>query len=124
MSCVKEYFPKIFSLISSNYPAICEGIYYSVNFPALPPDEIKGIKVAPMAPGHWEKEWEKTDLPTTGEGETLYKMSGYFVDDTPEGQKGLDYGLLKEGYIVITPLLVDNTARKEVTRLKKILRSL
>ncbi|MCQ2184580.1 MAG: hypothetical protein MJY62_04125, partial [Bacteroidales bacterium] len=117
-SAVKSLLPGIVGKLMENYPD-GKGIYYNVNFPAMEVSRIKGIKVSFMGMGHWEDEFMDLHRTCPETGGSLYRMSGHYVDDTPEGVES-DHHLLSEGYITITPMLVDNTSYEEIRRLEKI----
>lgn len=118
-SGVEKYFPLIVKALLSDFPD-GKGIFYNVNFPAIPADRIKGIRVSRMGMGHWEKEFRDLGLPLSSDGECFHRMTGFFVDDTPASDLRADHHLISEGYIAITPMLVDNTAYSEIERLKAL----
>lgn len=116
------------------------GVYYNINFPDLPAEEIKGVKVGHQGVGHWVDEYQKWDpeffirkrvdvkpygLTTTeahGEpGEDLYMMVGDFQDDPQYNDSESDHYLLAEGYITVTVHNIDTTDRDECARLQKVL---
>ena len=137
-----------FSVVSELFPAIFEkllkegkrsfGSYYNVNFPKLPADQVKGVRVARLGRMHWEREFQPLDpdiyerlglrpledlgitwMPEREPGEEVFEMTGDMITDrdTPEAS---DHLLLNEGYITITPQQLDNTDLSEVERLKTI----
>lgn len=136
-SAFEALFPDLFVKLS----AASEGRYgafFNVNFPDLPADRIKGVRVCHMGIGHWEKEFEDwdpaamaakgIDLPAHGidpdkvipeEGETLYYMAGHFIDDD-WNTDGADHRTLKQGYVTIVEHNVDNTDYQALESLKKI----
>lgn len=134
-SAVEALFPELFQKILALHDGRY-GAYYNVNFPALPAEEIKGVRVGHMGVGHWEKEFEDWDpaaiaakgvnLAAYGidpekvapeEGETLYYMAGHFIDDSCNVE-GADHRYVKAGYISIVRHNVDNTDYQDIQRLK------
>lgn len=127
-----DLFVKLMASLDRSY-----GRFYNVNFPDLPADEIKGVRVCHMGIGHWEKEFEDwdpaamaekgIDLPAHGidpdkvvpeEGETIYYMAGHFIDDS-WNVDGADHRTLKEGYVTIVEHNVDNTDYQALDRMRK-----
>jgi 5'-nucleotidase len=131
---VAEYFGDIFEKIMEDYPARY-GIYYNVNFPDIPTDQIKGIRTGSQGRGRWIKEFKEWDAghyakygitpemlgqsshPVLEEGEDLYMMVGEFEDDK-ENPSDADHHLVNDGYISIVAHNVDCTDYEEVIRLK------
>ena len=133
-SAVEKYFPDIFRMIMANLPER-KGIYYNVNFPDIPADEIKGIRAGHQGSGRWIKEFYPWDPaiyarygitpemlgqksePECEDGETLYVMAGEYVDGQDNDFRS-DHWLMKEGYISIVAHNIDTTDREEVSRLE------
>ncbi len=131
---VAEYFGDIFEKIMEDYPARY-GIYYNVNFPDIPTDQIKGIRTGSQGRGRWIKEFKEWDAghyakygitpemlgqsshPVLEDGEDLYMMVGVFEDDK-ENPSDADHHLVNDGYISIVAHNVDCTDYEEVIRLK------
>jgi 5'-nucleotidase len=131
---VAEYFGDIFEKIMEDYPARY-GIYYNVNFPDIPTDQIKGIRTGSQGRGRWIKEFKEWDAghyakygitpemlgqsshPVLEDGEDLYMMVGEFQDDK-ENPSDADHHLVNDGYISIVAHNVDCTDYEEVIRLK------
>ncbi|EJW99971.1 stationary phase survival protein SurE [gut metagenome] len=111
-----------------------KGVIYNVNFPDLPADKIKGIRVGYQGKGRWIKEftdWNpdiyskfgltpeimgQSRIPKTEDGEKLYMMVGEFVDD-PENTAEADHHLNKAGYISIVAHNIDTTDYDETRNL-------
>jgi 5'-nucleotidase len=135
-----------FSVVEKLFPALLDrimasgcferGTFLNVNYPDLPEAEIKGVRLAHMGRGHWEKEFQEYDpdyikrmgIDLTAysirwvdfvpeEGEELYFMVGTFVDD-PDNVPGADHHLVKEGYVTVTVHNLDNTDRALSARLR------
>lgn len=133
-SGVKRYFAEIFAKLMDNYPAEY-GIYYNVNFPDIPMDQIKGVRAGSQGRGRWIKEYKEWDVehyakygitpemigqssnPVLEEGEELYMMVGEFQDD-PHNPADADHLLVADGYISVVAHNVDCTDYQELERLR------
>lgn len=91
------------------------GIYLNVNFPNIPLEEIKGIKIAHQGHGRWIREFEKRTDPR---GRDYYWIIGRFLnlDEAPDA----DHNLVDNGYVSIVPHRVDNTDYQETERLRDL----
>lgn len=135
-SGVSRYFGEIFAKLMDNYPGNY-GIYYNVNFPDIPADQIKGVKAGSQGRGRWIKEYKEWDIqhyakygitpemvgqssnPVIEEGEDLYMMVGEFQDD-PHNTPDADHRLVQDGYISVVAHNVDCTDYQELERLRNI----
>ena len=135
-SGVAAYFGEIFKKLMSDLPQKY-GVYYNVNFPDIPAEDIKGVRIGYQGLGRWVREFKEWDLkhyekygitpellgqssyPVLEEGEELYMMVGDFEDD-PRNTPEADHLLVKEGYVSIVAHNVDCTDYQEVERLKNI----
>lgn len=133
-SGVSRYFGEIFAKLMDNYPAEY-GIYYNVNFPDIPMDQIKGVRAGSQGRGRWIKEYKEWDVehyakygitpemvgqssnPVLEEGEELYMMVGEFQDD-PHNPADADHLLVADGYISVVAHNVDCTDYQELERLR------
>ena len=134
-SVVEELFPALLDRIMAS-GCFERGTFLNVNFPNLPASDIKGVRLAHMGLGHWEKEFQEYDpeyikrmgIDLTAysirwvdfvpePGEELYFMVGTFVDD-PDNVPGADHHLVKEGYVTVTVHNLDNTDRALAKRLR------
>lgn len=133
-SGVRRYFGKIFERLMADLPDR-HGVYYNVNFPDIPADNIKGIRTGYQGLGRWIKEFKEWDVehyrkygitpemlgqnsnPVTEEGEDLYMMVGEFVDD-PRNTAEADHRIVADGYISIVAHNVDCTDYVECGRLR------
>ena len=136
-SGVQKYFGEIFSKLMKEWPAK-HGVYYNVNFPDIPADKIKGVRVGVQGMGRWVKEFKEWDLdhyakygitpellgqsstPVIEEGEDLYMMVGEFTDD-PRNPENADHRLIADGYISVVAHNIDCTDYHETERLSTIL---
>ena len=89
------------------------GVYLNVNFPAVPAEEVKGIRMARRGQGIWLEEFDKA---TDAEGRPCYIMAGYFRNLEEEGSIG-DHMLVHGKYISVVPHKLDNTDYGEIERL-------
>lgn len=135
-SCVETYFPEIFRRLMDSLPDTF-GLFYNVNFPAVPPEQVRGIRIGHQGMGRWVKEfteWNPDLFKRFGitaeafgrstevvleEGEKPYMMVGEYVDD-PRNTEGADHHYLAQGYIAITPQQVDQTHYAEKERLVRL----
>jgi 5'-nucleotidase len=86
---------------------IPKGITLNVNIPALPFDEIKGIRICRQNKGMWNEDFIMRPDPVTGE--ELYWLTGYYHNEE-SGAEGTDETALSNGYISIVPTHFDLTA--------------
>lgn len=133
-SAVEKYFGDIFTEIMADLPEK-HGVFYNVNFPAIPTEQIKGVRVGYQGMGKWIREFKEWDLdhykkygitpemlgqssnPVLEDGEDLYMMVGEFLDD-PRNSDEADHRLVSDGYISVVAHNVDCTDYDEITRLK------
>jgi 5'-nucleotidase len=85
----------------------------NVNIPAVPAEEIKGIKVCRQANAFWEKEFNEREDPM---GQKYYWLSGNFVNM----DKGTDTDIwaLENNYVSVVPCSFDLTAHEHLNELK------
>ncbi len=135
-SVVEKFLPDIVTKILESGPANKPGVLYNINFPNIPLEEIKGIKVGYQGKGRWIREFRpwSPDIyakygitpellglsgePEHEEGEELYMMVGEFVDDKSNNDLA-DHRLLKNGYISIVAHNMYNTDEEESERLRE-----
>ena len=91
---------------------LIEGTVLNVNFPKLPLDTIKGIKICRQAKALWQEKFEKRTSPF---GKDYYWLSGEFINQ----DKGTDTDewALANGYISIVPVQFDLTAHHAISAL-------
>ncbi|MBR5211689.1 MAG: 5'/3'-nucleotidase SurE [Bacteroidales bacterium] len=136
-SGVSQYFGDIFRKLMADLPQK-HGVYYNVNFPDIPADQIKGIRTGYQGLGKWIKEFKEWDVehyrkygitpellgqssnPVLEEGEDLYMMVGEFIDD-PRNTDDADHRIVADGYISIVAHNVDCTDYEECRRISVIL---
>lgn len=135
-SVVEKMFPPIFEKLLE---VARKGIVYNVNFPDLPQEAIKGIKVTTQGSESWIEEFVPYDrkiyekfgvLANAGngnnlpqyvpeEGEVLYMMAGE-VMESPDNTEFTDNYANEHGYISITPHNIDNTDYDDFRRLQHV----
>ncbi len=133
-SAITKYFGDIFADLMKDYPTKY-GVFYNVNFPNIPSDRIKGVRVGVQGKGRWIREFKEWDLEhyaklgitpemlgqsstsVLEEGEDLFMMVGEFMDD-PRNTADADHLLMADGYISVVAHNVDCTDYQEVDRLR------
>lgn len=73
------------------------GVLLNVNVPALPANQIKGIRVVPQGESHWNDNYDKRVDPMD---RTYYWLEGEYV---MVGADSDDHAL-KDGYVAVTPI--------------------
>ena len=135
-SGVEAWLPQILEKLLES-PCPYPQTFYNVNFPALPADKIKGIKICSQGNVHWVKEFQDYDegiferygvsrkylgilfTPEVEEGEHVYMMVGDMTDDLPNPEDA-DHRMLADGWISICPQKIDTTDTVELARLKTL----
>lgn len=133
-SAIERYLPEILENLLQNLPQK-RGVYYNINFPALPAGEIKGVRAGHQGYGRWIREfieWTPEIIEEMNakyrmfgkigdteleDGEKAYMMTGEFADD-PSNDERADHILVKNGYISIVAHNTFTTDRDEVARIK------
>ena len=91
-----------------------EGVLLNVNVPYLKEDELKGYMITRQGLRVYRDELDSRKDPR---GKPYYWIGGQFPTGVLE--EGTDYGAIKAGYVSITPLQLDLTAREAMEELKK-----
>ncbi|MBR5063514.1 MAG: 5'/3'-nucleotidase SurE [Bacteroidales bacterium] len=134
-SVVEALLPDIMKKLIDSWPENHPGLYYNINFPAMPLEDIKGVKMARQGLGHWIKEFEPWDESSLGvlndsflwqhyrvtleDGEKAVFMRGTFVNDDEDSETA-DHLLLEQGWITIVPFNAEMTDLEELERLKTL----
>ncbi len=84
---------------------IPRGVVLNVNFPNLPKDQIKGIRICRQAKANWVEEFDKRTNPM---GRDYYWLTGKFVN--LDGGEDTDEWALEHGYTSVVPVQFDLTA--------------
>ncbi len=102
---------------------IIEGVFASkasmpmclnVNIPALPADEIKGVRVVRQNRGYWREEFHHNKDPR---GRSYFWLTGAFINTEPDADDA-DVALLEAGYVSVVPIQVDMTDYEQLQNLK------
>jgi 5'-nucleotidase len=88
----------------------------NVNFPALPKEEIKGIKICRQARARWQEEFENRKDPR---GRDYFWLTGSFtnLDHGPD----TDEAALTEGFVSVVPCKFDLTAYHALEHVREML---
>ncbi len=86
-----------------------EGVLLNVNFPKLPFEEIKGVKVCRQAKAQWIEKFDRRRNPS---GREYYWLTGEFVNQD-QGQD-TDEWALDNGYVSVVPVHYDMTAHHAI----------
>ena len=109
-SPLKPYIEKIVhNALNHKIPA---DVVLNVNFPLLPKEEIKGIKVCRQAKAHWVEKFDKRQSPM---GRDYYWLTGEFINE--DRGDDTDEAALAKGYISIVPTQFDLTAHHAMQQL-------
>lgn len=114
-SAVEALFPAIFRKLVSASEGKPFGTYYNVNFPELPPEKIKGVRLTHMGIGRWIREFKLVEE-CNAEGETVYAMTGEYLD-SGMNPPDADHHLMSQGYVTVTAHSILNTDTDELRRL-------
>ncbi len=89
-----------------------KGICLNVNIPAVPENDIKGIKVCRQARGNWNEDFDHRTDPM---GKEYYWLTGEFV--LHEKSNETDVWALENNYISVVPIQFDFTAHNVIPEL-------
>ena len=93
-----------------------EGICLNVNIPAVPPEQLKGIRMCSQADGYWKEEFQKRKDPN---GRDYYWLTGFFHNREPVGGgTGTDEWALERHYASVVPVNTDLTAYPVLEKMK------
>jgi 5'-nucleotidase len=91
-------------------------VFLNVNFPAITPEKVKGIRFSHQGKGQWIKEFEERTDPY---GFNYYWMTGEFYNLEPDNDQS-DHNVVERGYVSIVPHKIDTTDYEELRRLESI----
>ncbi|MCI2081660.1 MAG: 5'/3'-nucleotidase SurE [Bacteroidales bacterium] len=94
-----------------------KGVYLNINFPYLPIEKIKGIRMGHQGAGQWIHEFDMT-REDREKGTVYFRMTGSFVNH--DGYDSADHLLISGGYVSIVPHLLDTTDYAESERLGRL----
>ncbi|MBU0691935.1 5'/3'-nucleotidase SurE [bacterium] len=89
-----------------------DGTLLNINVPALPPEQIKGVKVARQGRARFQETFIERDDPR---GRRYYWMDG---DKVAHAETDTDGAALKQGYISVTPIRLDLTHHAFIDEMK------
>lgn len=95
-----------------DFSVLPKGQVVNVNFPALPREQVKGVRVCPQSPAIWRNGYERRTDPRGGD---YWWLAGK-IDDKTIGDD-TDRALLYSGYVTVTPLRFEYTARDSMEAL-------
>lgn len=96
-----------------------QGTCFNVNFPKLPAELIRGIKVVRQSKANWVERFDERQDPY---GRSYYWLTGEFVNFEPKAED-TDEWALKSGYVSVVPTQVDLTAHAFINTCKTNLES-
>lgn len=109
-SPLKPFIKKIVNIALAH--KIPSDVVLNVNFPLLPQEEIKGIKICRQAKAHWVEKFDKRQSPM---GRDYYWLTGEFINE--DRGDDTDEAALDKGYISIVPTQFDLTAHHAIQQL-------
>jgi 5'-nucleotidase len=83
-----------------------EGVCLNVNIPAVPFEELKGLKVCRQTKGCWKEEFVKRIDPYNRE---YYWLTGSYLNQEEHAEDTDEYAL-KMNYVSVVPIRVDLTS--------------
>ena len=128
--------PPLFEKILQNQPDRF-GLVYNLNFPAVPPEAVKGVKIAEQGVIRWVREYAPFDpgfyerkglaphhlgirgIPDPEPEEDFFVMGGTVVKDPANGPE-TDVERIAEGYITLTAHSILTTDAREQQRLRDL----
>ena len=111
-SVAKLYIRTIFqNLIENGLPV---NTCLNVNFPRLPIEKIKGVRVCRQTKGVWKEEYDKRKDPHNSD---YYWLTGDFHNFEPDA-KDTDEWALANNYISIVPVQVDLTSYEGIKHIR------
>lgn len=87
----------------------------NVNIPALPLEQIKGVRCCRQNRGYWREEFFERVDPRDN---TYYWLTGAFVNHEPEATD-TDEWALAQGYVSVVPIQVDMTNYGQLDKISK-----
>lgn len=107
---VKPFVRRIASEVLNN--GLPQGVLLNVNFPKLPYDAVKGVKVCRQAKAMWIEKFDKRQNPS---GRDYYWLTGEFVN--MDRGEDTDEWALDNGYVSVVPVHYDMTAHQAIAQL-------
>ena len=107
-----RYGEQILKAIFEEQPAT--PLCLNVNLPAIPADQIKGIRLCRQTSGYWRERFIRHEDPR---GREYYWLTGEFINTEPEAED-TDEWAMKQGYVAVVPVQVDMTDHRRFNELK------
>lgn len=92
---------------------LATGVCLNVNIPAVPKDEIKGVRICRQANARWIEQYEERADPRS---RNYYWLTGYF--EKLEDTEGTDQWAIDNNYISVVPVQYDLTSHKSLDEIK------
>ncbi len=112
-STVEHYLPDIISKISSS--VMDPYTLMNINVPNLSSDSIKGVQVTHQGQRNYQDQLHECTDPR---GKKYYWIG--IVDHDGRGEPGTDLEAVRDGFISVTPLSLNFTHEKSLTRLNQL----
>jgi 5'-nucleotidase len=106
-----QYGKHVIEHVLSN--GLSNGVCLNVNIPAIPANEIKGIRVVRQNKGTWREEFDKRTDPR---GVEYFWLTGYYQNEEPSSTD-TDEHALSHGYVSVVPVSIDLTHKEELKKL-------
>ncbi len=113
LDIAKTYARKISQLVQENGLPLHTCL--NVNIPAVPGNELKGIKICRQTIGFWQEEFDRRTDPS---GREYYWLTGEYFNTEPHAED-TDEWALKNNYIAVVPLTIDLTSYQTLNIIKK-----
>lgn len=98
------------NLLSKGLP---KGVCLNINFPRIPPEDCKGLKICRQTIGVWKEEFEKRTDP---HGREYFWLTGEFSNEEPD-EANTDEWALAHGYGAIVPISIEVTHNPSLERM-------
>ncbi len=92
---------------------LSDGVCLNVNIPAVPKDQIKGVKICRQANARWVEQYEERKDPRSRD---YYWLTGYF--EKLEESEETDQWAMENNYISVVPVQYDLTSHKSLDKIK------
>lgn len=92
-----------------------EGTCLNVNIPAVPAEEIHGIKISRQGLGYWDERFDHRVDPRRKE---YFWLTGEYV--SIDGYEDTDEWALKNNYVAVVPMKFDWTSYESIEKLKSL----
>ncbi len=93
-----------------------EGVCLNINFPKIPAEDIKGIRICRQARGLWIEEFDKRTDPHRRE---YFWLTGYFENFEPEAED-TDEWALRNKYVSVVPVRLDFSDMAAIDKLRYV----